>query len=146
MTITSSESTSIHVVNKPDKICHLGHLDIEPLVQLVERLPDHYWFNETQKRDNDYNVFRTTEHIVMRFIEERKDPRFFYDKPAWQAFSSVVLPFMHEIAERMSIRQPVFPKAMLARLQAHSEIPLHKDHGVSHKYAHKIHIPVSSDP
>ena len=59
-------------VKKPKNINHIGGIDIKSLVEFIERLPNRYWQEESARRDNDYAVFLSTEHIVLRFIEKHK--------------------------------------------------------------------------
>lgn len=134
------------IVTKPNCVQVLGTINIEPLLSIINRFPEHFWERENATKDNDYPVFHSTKHIVLRFIEHQKDPRFYYSKPSWQALACNLLPLMNEVSDRLGIKAPEYPKAMFARLQAGGRIDPHIDHGISHKHVHKIHIPLISHP
>lgn len=141
-----NDLSGLQPVRKPETIKDLGPVNIEPLLSLLRKLPDCYWQNEDQYKENKFDVFHSTQHIVFRFIENFKDPRNFYSEPSWNLFQHSLLPLMNDVASRYGYSQPQFPKAMLARLYAGAKIDKHKDKGNSNGYVHKIHVPLLSSP
>ncbi|HFD12775.1 MAG TPA: aspartyl beta-hydroxylase [Crenotrichaceae bacterium] len=137
---------NLQPVHKPATIKNLGSVNIEPLLLLLQKLPDSYWNNENRFKENKFQVFHSTQHIVFRFIENFMDPRVFYSEPSWKLFQHSLLPVMNEVAARYDYAHPQFPKAMLARLNAGANIDQHKDNGNSNHYVHKIHVPLLSTP
>lgn len=133
-------------VSKPDYIKNLGKVDIHALHELVDGIPDKMWSVEDGYKENRFAVFHSTQHIVLRFIENFKDPRKYYSQPAWKMWSNVISPVMHDIALRYDYSMAVFPKVMLAKLMAGQEIDKHIDKGRSNHYVHKIHVPLVTHP
>lgn len=142
--ILPSDLLPLSKVLKPQTVSLLASVDIGPLYALVSKLPESYWRRQNEVKENEYSVFHSTDHIVMRFVEPNDDPREFKAHLSWKLCESVVMPIMAEISNVLGIANPVYPKAMFARLNAHSEIDLHIDHGSSHALVHKIHVPLIS--
>jgi len=113
---------------------------------MVNKIPEAVWQRENKYKENRFSVFHSTEHIVMRFIEEFRDPRQFYSEPTWRMWSPIILPVMKEIATHYQYANPEFPKVMLAKLKAGQKIDQHIDKGRSNLYVHKIHVPIITDP
>ena len=129
---------------KPKTVALLGEVDIAPALDLLEKLPASYWRTQNQSKQNNYPVFHSTDHIVMRFVDSNEDPRSFTTHLSWNLFGAVLLPVMSAVSAYLDITNPVYPKAMLARLKAQSVIDPHIDHGSSHALVHKIHVPLVS--
>lgn len=134
------------IVQKPNDIDLLCKVDVSATLDLLDKFPDRYWEMENARKENDYPVFHSTEHLILRFIEGAKDPSRFYENPAWALFAPTILPLMDQISYGMGIAQPIYPKAMFAKLKKNSRIDPHIDHGHSHRYVHKIHVPLISHP
>lgn len=133
-------------VTKPAKIRNLGAVSVEPLQEFVKRLPESFWIAETAHRDNDYDVFGTTQHAVFRFFSNTEDPRHFYSKPGWYLFETFLTPILDDIATRYDIHRPAYPKVMLAKLLSGGRIENHIDDWGANALSHKIHVPLISDP
>jgi len=124
----------------------LCNVDIAPVLGAINKTPETYWRRQDQSKQNAYPVFHSTEHIVMRFVDSNDDPREFKSFTSWRLYCSVILPIMDQVSSYLKITNPVYPKAMFARLKARSRIDEHIDHGSSHKQVHKIHVPLTSLP
>lgn len=133
-------------VAKPDDFRDLGPVDVGALRTLVERISDQAWARFDEGKENDYFCFHHTKHIVFRFIHQNRDPADFYDTPAWAVWSPILMPVMHDVVRVYGFSAPVFPKAMLARLEAGQKIDRHVDGKGSHLLTHKIHVPLATNP
>ena len=137
---------ALPAVDKPTTVRCLGPLDTEVLTAQVARLSDAAWRREDGLKENSFGCLRHTRHIVFRFIKANRDPRRFYSRPAWLVWKPWLQPLMASAATTYGFREPVFPKAMLARLAAGQRIDLHRDGRKSHPLVHKIHVPLQTDP
>ena len=68
-------------VTKPEFIRSLGPVDIAPLRELVARTSERVWNLENERKENQFDCFHHTRHIVFRFIEGMRDHRRFYSNP-----------------------------------------------------------------
>ena len=136
----------LRAVSKPARVRRLAPVRVEALRCLTARLSERVWQQEDQAKENDYDCFHDTRHIVFRFIEGNRDPRRFYSNPIWAVWRPVLLPVMAQAAAPYGYRCPVYPKAMLARLKAGRRIDRHVDGAGSHPYVNKIHVPLETEP
>ena len=133
-------------VEKPATVRCLGPVDANALAAQVGRLAERAWWREDGVKPNRFSCFHHTRHIVFRFIEGNRDPRRFYSLPGWRIWRQWLLPLMDRVATIHDLVEPVFPKAMLARLESGHGIDSHVDGGASNPLVHKIHIPLRTDP
>lgn len=138
--------TMLPAVTLPDNFRDLGPVDSAKLAAMVARVSEETWQTEDGFKENKFNVFHHTRHIVFRFIPRNQDPLEFYAEPAWHAWKSLLLPIMEQAIAPYGFEQPEFPKAMLARLAAGAVIDLHKDGAGSNLVTHKIHVPLQTNP
>tara|TARA_R110002167_G_scaffold86535_3_gene234189 strand:- start:213 stop:794 length:582 start_codon:yes stop_codon:yes gene_type:complete len=143
------ECKSISTVIKPDYFKTIKSINKESLSSLEEiynRLSSNVWSIENARKENDFSCFHHTQHVIFRFIRNFGDPRDFYDNPIWSIFKHLLLPIMNEVAVCYGFKNPVYPKVMLAKLDAHSYINAHYDGAGSNLKTHKIHIPLITAP
>lgn len=133
-------------VVKPEAVLELGAVDVAPIRALVDRFSERMWAQEDERKENDFFCFHHTRHVVLRFTRGNIDPRDNYASPAWDVFAPVLLPLMQQVTASYGFKEPAFPKAMFARLEAGHEIDEHIDGGGSNLLTHKIHIPVYTNP
>ena len=124
------------LVNKPDSVLSLGPVDISRLLPLVQRVSDRTWEAENANKENDFDCFHHTRHIVFRFISANADPEIFYSNPSWDAWKPLLLPIIETAIAPYGFTNPVFPKVMLARLEAGAEIDRHRDGAGSNLRTH----------
>ena len=129
-------------VRKPRDFKDLGPVDCAQLVKLVSQLPDEIWELEDSLKENKFDVFHHTQHVVFRFTPGNLDPREHYDRPLWTVWEARLLPLMAGLADQYGYGNVVFSKAMLARLRAGQMIDLHSDGAGSNMVTHKIHVPL----
>jgi len=142
MNANPAAESSLKNVTKPASIQWLAEVDTSELTHNVCKLTNAFWQRANSTKQNKYPVFHSTEHIVLRFVDANQDPREFQTHASWHLFASYCLPLMAQVANCLKIQNPIYPKAMFARLKARSIIEQHIDHGSSHKQAHKVHIPL----
>jgi hypothetical protein len=132
-------------VAKPQTVRALGAVEIAPLAAVVRRISEQVWTMEDARKENRFEVFHHTRHIILRFIEGNRDHRVFYANPVWAALSGCVLPVMDAAVAAYGFAAPIFPKVMLARLAAGGVIDAHSDGGGSNLFTHKIHVPLQTN-
>ena len=133
-------------VAKPCSVRRLGPVDVAALPLQVARLSEKVWQREDMVKENDYFCFAHTRHIVFRFIPTVRARAQFYSRPLWRVWRACLLPVMAQAAAPYGFRQPVYPKAMLARLAAGRGIDPHVDGGGMDALVHKIHVPLQTNP
>ncbi len=140
------EPAALPRVEKPALVRHLGAVDVETLRCNVERLSERVWRQEDAAKENDYFCFAFTRHVVFRFIDGNQTPLCFYSNPIWAVWQRILLPVMAQAAAPYGYAKPVYPKAMLARLEAGRGIDRHVDGAGSHPVTHRIHVPLQTNP
>ena len=133
-------------VQKPDVVRYLGPVHIETLRVEVERLSEKVWDQEDAVKENGFFCFAHTRHIIFRFIPSNRTPLRYYSNPAWLVWQRYLLPVMAQAAAPYGYAEPVYPKAMLARLAAGRGIDRHVDAEAANPFVHKIHVPLRTDP
>ena len=136
----------MEVVEKPDRVRRLVAVETAALRQQVARLSERVWRKESDCRENDYPCFGHTRHIIFRLVPRTAAAMCWYSNPSWRVWSKVLLPLMDRVAALYGYSQPVYPKAMLARLAAGYGIDTHVDNGHLNPYTHKIHVPLETNP
>lgn len=136
------------VVDKPALVRELGAVDIADLRCHVDKLSERAWRQADEAKENAYICFAHTQHVVFRFIFGNQTPLRFYSTPIWLVWQRLLQPIMTQAAAAYGYAQPIYPKAMLARLEAGYGIDQHTDGetGVSHALTHKIHVPLQTNP
>jgi len=133
-------------VRKPrEGVRLLGPVDIAPLEAILGHLTENLWRAEDENKPNKFSCFHHTRHVIFRFCDFQ-DIRDFRSRPAWRIWSGSLLPVMAEASAAYGFAEPVFPKAMFARLAAGHRIDVHIDGGAATRRAHKIHVPLRTEP
>ena len=133
-------------VPKPKTIKCLGPVEVAPLLARVRQLSDKAWTAENSGKENDFEVFHKTQHMIFRFIRGNVDALDYYEQPAWPIWASLIQPVMDQAVQAYGYVKPVFPKIMLAKLAAGHDIPSHTDGAGSNLQVHKVHVPLISNP
>lgn len=133
-------------VDKPARVRLLGAVGIEELRREVARLSETVWAQEDGAKENKFRCFHHTRHVIFRFIAGNRNPRRFYSQPIWTVWQRMLLPVLAQAAAPYGFADPVYPKVMLARLEAGHGIDRHVDGGGSHPLTHKIHVPLETNP
>jgi len=138
--------TGLPEVLLPDSIRDLGPVDVSPFEALLGRFSERFWEVEDARKENDFGVFHSTDHIILRFLREADDPRTFYDRGSWAVVEPRLRPSLDKIVAPYDFADPVYCKAMFARLQPHAVIDRHRDAARGNRLCHKIHVPVITSP
>lgn len=133
-------------VRKPKSVLDLGPVAIDTLAAAVRDIPDAFWQHEDAVKDNAYPCFHQTQHILFRFVARDAAVRDFEAKPLWAAYQAFLLPVMRQAIAGYGFAEPLFPKAMLAKLVAHGAINRHRDGAGTNLVTHKIHVPLQTNP
>jgi len=133
---------ALPIAEKPEGVRCLGTVKCDELLAAVRRIPDHLWIAEDARKENDFDCFDDTRHIIFRFISGNIDPRHSYSNPAWNVWRQLLEPIIEAAVADYGFREPRFPKAMLARLRAGGTIARHHDGAGSNLLTHKIHVPL----
>lgn len=136
----------IPTVPKPKTIRELGPVDITQLKPLMLRLSETTWNKEDALKENDFECFHNTRHIIFRFISGNRDHRVSYSNPIWDIWQPILLPVMEHTTKEYDFKKPEYPKAMFARLTAGKVIDAHIDGAGSNLHTHKIHVPLQTNP
>ena len=135
----------MRMVVKPQFIREIATVDITAVKNLVGRTSDRVWDLEDERKENKFDCFHHTRHIVFRFIEGMRDHRCFYSNPIWDVWKGHLLPVLDEVVVGYGFARPVYPKVMLARLEAGAVIDRHTDGAGSNLHTHKIHVPIQTN-
>ncbi len=133
-------------IRKPAGVRSLGPVDATALVAQVRRLSDRAWAGEDALKENTFEMFHHTRHVIFRFIPNNLNPCDFYSTHAWPVWRGLLEPVMEAVVRPYGFERPVYPKAMLARLEAGAIIDPHVDGAGSHILTHKIHVPLITNP
>jgi hypothetical protein len=128
--------------NKTESIRELGNIDISKIRTLVHSLGDKLWQLETKGRENEFDCFHHTEHIVFRFPDQTTKRTQIHDNPSWQIWKPYLMPLMEQAVKPYGYKNGAFKAVMLAKLKAGYGIDKHRDGLPEYYYLHKIHIPI----
>lgn len=136
------------LVGKPARVRPLGEVGVEVLRRHLAHLSEVVWRQEDAAKENGFPCFHHTRHIIFRFIAGNRDPYRFYSRPIWAVWARLLLPVMAQASAPYGYARPVYPKVMLARLEAGHGIDMHVDGrgGGSHPFTHKVHVPLETNP
>ena len=123
----------------------LGEVDARPLIDTVLALGEDAW-RLNVNRQQDYEVHRQTESIVMVFCDGPPDNLEVRKEPGWDRLADVAVPLMHEIIAKHYSPGGTIIRAMAAKLKAGGKITPHRDHHPSFHAGHRIHIPITTNP
>lgn len=133
-------------VKKPKHVLPLGPVDVVALEKRVSMLSEAVWQQEDELKENRFDCFHSTNHIVFRFTPGNVDASRFYETQGWAMWKPLLLPIMEAASEPYGYENRVFCKAMFARLQPGQVIDKHVDGAGSNTQTHKIHVPLITNP
>ena len=123
----------------------LGTFDSSALREAILGQDKIAW-NEDQYRQDEYEVHRQTESIVLVFTDGSDWPDSDVKKePGWDRLADVALPLMHEIIDKHYPKGGTIIRAMAAKLLAGGRIDPHSDRHPSFHCGHRIHIPITTN-
>ncbi len=126
----------------------IAEVDVGPLRDAIQALDESEWYGDTSRQET-YRPHRQTQTIALIYDPDMRheDPTV---QPAFARFRHLVQPIMDTVAARYPAVEgdtaPYFVRAILVRLTAGESIGTHRDFGDSLSRAHRIHIPVITNP
>jgi hypothetical protein len=104
-------------------------------------------WNEQQYRQQEFDVHRQTESIVLVFVNLEVWPTIEICKePGWDRLAEVAVPVMHSIIQQHYPPGGAIIRAMAAKLLAGGKITPHTDTHPSFHRGHRIHVPITTNP
>lgn len=124
----------------------LGEVEIAPLKEAVLELSNDDW-RAQQIRQNEYEVHRQTESVVMVFTDGNGWPNIEVSREyGWDLLADTAFPIMHELLGEHYAPGGTIIRAMVAKLPAGNIIKPHVDRHPSFHAGHRIHVPVTTNP
>ena len=123
----------------------LGEVEIGALRSVILAQDEFFW-REQQLRQNEYEVHRQTESIVLVFTDGSGWPSIEVAKEAgWDRLAETAVPVMHDIIGRFYPKGGTIIRAMAAKLLAGRVIRPHRDSHPSFHNSHRIHVPITTN-
>lgn len=116
-----------------------------PLIGSVLLLTETSWVEEPARQVN-YRVHAQTQSLVLLFCDSEWPEMQVQKKSAWKHLSGTAVPVMREILQKHYARGGVILRAMVARLPPSGTIEPHVDGHPSFASAHRIHVPLLTNP
>ena len=123
---------------------HLGAVDVEALRTAVLGQDEEVWHSQ-EHRQNNYEVHKQTQSIVLVFCDGRMDDLKITKEPGWDPLAEYAVPVMHDIIERFYPKGGTIIRAMAAKLPAGARITPHVDQHPSFRMSHRIHVPLTTN-
>jgi hypothetical protein len=123
----------------------LGPVDTTELRDLILAQDELAW-KEDLYRQEEFDVHRQTESIVMLFVDLDEWPQVNVARePGWDRLQSVALPLMNDIIRKSYPPGGKVIRAMAAKLLAGGKITPHVDQHTSFHMGHRIHVPITTN-
>jgi hypothetical protein len=123
----------------------LGEVDMRALKDAILAQEPEAW-NEQLMRQQEYEVHRDTESIVLLFCDESWPDGEIYKEPGWDRLADVAMPLIDNIIETHYASGGTLLRAMAAKLKAGGRIRPHVDFLQSFHMGHRIHVPITTGP
>lgn len=124
----------------------LGSFDCRALIYAVQQLDEAAWTEKTYRQES-FNVHRSTESIVLCFVDLDRWPDLVIARDVgWDRLGDVAEPVMDAIIGRHYEPDGSVIRAMAVRLQPGARITPHVDEHESLKISHRIHVPLITNP
>ncbi|MEC9415217.1 MAG: aspartyl/asparaginyl beta-hydroxylase domain-containing protein [Pseudomonadota bacterium] len=124
----------------------LGPVDSNALRDAILSLDKSAWGDNTSRQE-EFEVHRATESIVMVFVDLERWPLIEVTKEVgWDLLSHSALPLMNDIINKFYPPGGTVIRAMAAKLLSGAKILPHDDRHPSFHFGHRIHIPITTNP
>ena len=124
----------------------LGAIDTKALSDAIFSQEDPAWHEDVSRQESFY-VHNQTWSIILVSVDDAKWPiRHVSKGPGWERLADVAAPVMQEIIDKHYPADGEIIRAMAARLRAGENIKAHNDAHQSFHCAHRIHVPISTNP
>jgi len=129
-----------------DRLRDLGPVESDALREAILAQEATAW-NEQQYRQQEFDVHRQTESIVLVFVNLEVWPIIEICKePGWDRLAEAAIPLMHGIIQQHYPPGGAIIRAMAAKLLAGGKITPHVDSHPSFHRGHRIHVPITTNP
>jgi len=122
----------------------LGDVDIQALRETILAQEPKAW-TEDLIRQQEFEVHRATESIVMLFCDDEWPDGEIHRKAGWDRLSDVAMPLINSIIDKHYSPGGIVIRAMAANLKAGGLITPHMDVRKSFHLAHRIHVPITTN-
>jgi len=122
----------------------LGKINCQALTDRVLSLEEEAW-REDSRRQRDYDVHAQTQSIILLFCEGWPDVTVTRGS-GWDLLAAEAEPVMEAVLRRHYPAGGRILRAMVTRLGPGCRIARHKDSHPSFAVAHRIHIPLVTNP
>jgi hypothetical protein len=123
----------------------LGTVDATALRGAILAQDELAW-QEDRYRQQEFEVHRQTESIVVLFLDLEKWPQLEVSKePGWNRLADVAVPLMNDIIRTHYPPGGVVIRAMAAKLLVDGKITPHVDRHPSFHAGHRIHVPITTN-
>ena len=133
--------------SKTKTVRELGSVDIS---RIISKLPLLFknWDRESEYavNHNKSTSLAQVNHINFRWSDKNKEPVEYVSLPLWEDYKDILLPLLREAVKPIGYKEGYFPRVMLARMLPGTVIPEHIDGRTKGWIAHKIHIPLITNP
>ena len=124
----------------------LGAVNASALIEAVLGQDDAAW-SEDESRQKSFYVHDQTRSIVLIALDDTKWPeRNVHRGPGWDRLAEVAVPVMQEIIKEHYPPGGEVIRAVAAALRAGGNIKAHMDVHPSFHCAHRIHVPITTNP
>lgn len=124
----------------------LGTVDAAALHDAILGQDDVAW-HEDEFRQKSYDVHQQTRSIVLLALDDTKWPeRSVHQGRGWARIADIAVPIMQEIIEKHYPVGGELIRAVAAKLKAGENIKAHSDIHQSFHCAHRIHVPITTNP
>jgi len=127
-------------------LLELGAIDSTALREAVFDQEDAAWY-EDESRQKSFYMHDQTRSLVLLALDDTKWPdRLVRKGPGWERIADVAMPIMEEIITKHYPAGGDVIRAVVASLKAGANIKAHTDGHKSFHCAHRIHVPISTNP
>ena len=135
-------ATEVGQLPASDRTRDLGPVDCAVLTDAVNDLDEAAW-TEKEYRQKSFNVHRSTQSIVLCFIDLDEWPNLAIARDVgWEPLGASAEPVMETIISRSYRPGGAVIRAMAVRLPAGARITPHVDEHESLRLSHRIHLPL----
>lgn len=124
----------------------LGAIDMAALQEAILAQDDIAW-HEDEYRQKSFYVHDQTRSIILVNLDENQWPEcVVHKRPGWDRLAEVAVPVMREIISNHYPAGGEVIRAVAAGLNAGGKIKAHTDLHQSFHCAHRIHVPITTNP
>jgi hypothetical protein len=122
----------------------LGYVDSAKLAARVTATDERAWLTDN-RRQSEYEVHAETQSIILVFFNGWPRVEVFHAN-GWDAFHDVAMPVIDEVVGKHYAPGGMVLRVVLARLLPKRRIDLHWDNHPSFSVAHRVHVPLLTNP